>query len=121
MFALDRNCFSVRGFFFSPDSPAGTADPSAPPVICKDKESLMKILPELNEIRKIAESGDYNVLPLSCEILSDFTTPIEKIQSVFGIKSDRKVSCKCPSCGATLTGTKGDTIQCPYCGTFYTF
>ena len=80
MFALDRNCFSVRGFFFSPDSPAGTADPSAPPVICKDKESLMKILPELNEIRKIAESGDYNVLPLSCEILSDFTTPIETMR-----------------------------------------
>ena len=28
---------------------------------------------------------------------------------------------KCPSCGASLSGTKGETIQCPYCGTTYTF
>ena len=53
--------------------------------------------------------------------VESMTEPIEKIQSVFGIKSERKISCKCPSCGATLTGTKGDTIKCPYCGTFYTF
>lgn len=37
----------------------------------------MKILPELSEIKKIAEKGEYNVLPVSCEILSDFITPIE--------------------------------------------
>ena len=37
----------------------------------------MKILPECGEIRKIAETGKYQVLPVSCEILSDFTTPIE--------------------------------------------
>ena len=37
----------------------------------------MKILPEFDEIRKIAETGKYQVLPVSCEILSDFTTPIE--------------------------------------------
>ena len=28
---------------------------------------------------------------------------------------------KCPSCGATLTGIKGETEKCPYCGTFHTF
>ena len=49
------------------------------------------------------------------------TDSVEKIQSVFGIKSTRQVSCKCPSCGASLSGTKGETIQCPYCGTTYTF
>ena len=37
----------------------------------------MKVLPELAEIRKIAATGEYKVLPVSCEILSDFTTPIE--------------------------------------------
>lgn len=37
----------------------------------------MKILPEFDEIRKIAETGKYQVLPVSCEMLSDFTTPIE--------------------------------------------
>ena len=28
---------------------------------------------------------------------------------------------KCPSCGAALSGIKGETTKCPYCGTFYTF
>lgn len=36
----------------------------------------MKIKPELQEIKKIAVTGNYNVLPVSCEILSDICTPI---------------------------------------------
>ncbi|MCR5809897.1 MAG: anthranilate synthase component I [Lachnospiraceae bacterium] len=40
----------------------------------------MKILPELNVVREYASSGEYSVLPLSCEILSDFTTPIETMR-----------------------------------------
>ncbi len=35
----------------------------------------MKILPTLAEVREIASDVNYNVLPVSCEILSDFTTP----------------------------------------------
>ncbi len=40
----------------------------------------MEILPKLSEVKKIAESGKYNVLPVSCEILSDFITPIEAMR-----------------------------------------
>jgi anthranilate synthase component 1 len=40
----------------------------------------MKIVPSLEEIKQIAATGRYNVLPLSCEILSDFTTPIETMK-----------------------------------------
>lgn len=40
----------------------------------------MKILPEFREVKKIAESEQYNVVPISCEILSDFTTPIETMK-----------------------------------------
>lgn len=40
----------------------------------------MEILPNLEEVRRIAETGKYKVLPVSCEILSDFTTPIETIR-----------------------------------------
>lgn len=40
----------------------------------------MKILSEFREVKKIAESGQYNVVPISCEILSDFTTPIETMK-----------------------------------------
>lgn len=40
----------------------------------------MKILPDLNEVRRIAAQGTYDVVPVSCEILSDFTTPIETMR-----------------------------------------
>ena len=40
----------------------------------------MHVSPSLQEVRRIAESGQYRVLPVSCEILSDFTTPIEAMR-----------------------------------------
>ncbi|MBO4375301.1 MAG: anthranilate synthase component I family protein [Lachnospiraceae bacterium] len=40
----------------------------------------MKILPELSEVRRIAKEGDYRVFPVSCELMSDFTTPIETVR-----------------------------------------
>lgn len=40
----------------------------------------MKFLPALEKIREIADSGEYKVLPVSCEILSDFCTPIEAMK-----------------------------------------
>ena len=40
----------------------------------------MQIRPSLGEAQRIAAEGKYNVLPVSCEILSDFTTPIETIK-----------------------------------------
>lgn len=40
----------------------------------------MEILPTLNKVKEIAVTGEYDVLPVSCEILSDFTTPIEVIK-----------------------------------------
>ena len=40
----------------------------------------MKVLPEFNEVVRIAQTGKYDVLPVSCEILSDFTTPIETVR-----------------------------------------
>ena len=40
----------------------------------------MEILPTLAEVKKIASAAKYNVLPVSLEILSDFTTPIETMK-----------------------------------------
>lgn len=40
----------------------------------------MNFSPTLREVKKIADTGKYNVLPISCEILSDFTTPIETMK-----------------------------------------
>ena len=40
----------------------------------------MKIMPALTEVKRIASDTKYNVLPVSLELLSDFTTPIETIR-----------------------------------------
>ena len=37
----------------------------------------MKIIPTLEDVKRFAESKEYSVVPVSCEILSDFITPIE--------------------------------------------
>lgn len=40
----------------------------------------MKISPTLSEVRQIAATGNYNVLPVSMELLSDYITPIEAMR-----------------------------------------
>lgn len=40
----------------------------------------MKISPTLPEVKEIAKTGKYDILPVSCEILSDFITPIEAMR-----------------------------------------
>lgn len=40
----------------------------------------MQIMPTLEEVKNIAATNKYDVLPVSCEILSDFTTPIEAMK-----------------------------------------
>ncbi len=37
----------------------------------------MQFFPTQEEVKRMAEEGQYQVLPVSCELLSDFTTPIE--------------------------------------------
>ena len=48
----------------------------------------MKILPSLEEVKKIAETGKYDVLPVSTEILSDFTTPLEPMQILKNVSTN---------------------------------
>lgn len=40
----------------------------------------MKFLPALEDVRILADSGQYRVVPVSCEILSDICTPIEAMK-----------------------------------------
>lgn len=40
----------------------------------------MNYLPTIETVKEIAASGKYNILPVSCEILSDICTPIEAIR-----------------------------------------
>lgn len=47
----------------------------------------MNFLPEYDEVKKIAESGEYDILPVSCEILSDICTPIEAVMILKNIST----------------------------------
>ena len=47
----------------------------------------MRFSPSLEEVRRIAADGRYNVLPVSCEILSDITTPIEAIKKLKNVST----------------------------------
>lgn len=47
----------------------------------------MKILPGLDEVKRIAVTGKYKVLPVSCEILSDICTPIEAMKILKNIST----------------------------------
>jgi anthranilate synthase component 1 len=40
----------------------------------------MNILPKLDEVKRLATERKYDVVPISCELLSDFTTPIETMK-----------------------------------------
>ena len=40
----------------------------------------MNVRPGLDDVLKEAENGVYRVMPISCEILSDFITPIEAMR-----------------------------------------
>lgn len=47
----------------------------------------MKFLPDLNEVTEIANCGKYDILPVSCEILSDICTPIEAMMTLKNIST----------------------------------
>ena len=40
----------------------------------------MNLIPDLKKIKEIAKTGDYTVIPVSTQILSDFITPIEALR-----------------------------------------
>lgn len=47
----------------------------------------MKFMPELSKVKEIAESGKYDILPVSCEILSDICTPIEAVMALRNVST----------------------------------
>ncbi|MDE7063694.1 MAG: anthranilate synthase component I [Lachnospiraceae bacterium] len=47
----------------------------------------MNFSPNLNEVKKIAATGEYKVLPVSCEILADICTPIEAMKKLKNVST----------------------------------
>ena len=55
------------------------------------------------------------------DIVDRFDGSVRRIKKTFGIKSSEHMSGTCPSCGASIEGTEGETVQCPFCGSSFTF
>ena len=47
----------------------------------------MNVKPSLEEVRAIAETGAYKVLPVSCELLSDLCTPIQALKKLKNVST----------------------------------
>ncbi len=47
----------------------------------------MKVTPSLEECKKLAAQGSYGVIPISCELYADTTTPIEVLQMIKNVSS----------------------------------
>lgn len=47
----------------------------------------MKFSPSIEEVQKIAATGEYKALPVSCEMLSDICTPIEALRILKNVSS----------------------------------
>ena len=41
---------------------------------------MVKVFPEFNDIEKLKRSGQFDIVPVSCEILADFITPMEALR-----------------------------------------
>ena len=66
IFVLDIEAFSMSGTFFYAVKYRGGRN--------------MTFRPTLEEIKDMAAQGQYNVVPVSCELFSDFITPIETMR-----------------------------------------
>ena len=76
-----------------------TAVVTGAPLVKRDENSEM--LKDLAELAGVADT---------------VSESISKIKEALGIKSHEQMVRKCPSCGASLSGTRGDVSVCPYCG-----
>ena len=47
----------------------------------------MKVTPSLEECKELAAQGSYGVIPISCELYADTTTPIEALQIIKNVSS----------------------------------
>ena len=47
----------------------------------------MRFSPDIDTVKKIAATNKYDILPVSCEILSDICTPIEAIATLKNIST----------------------------------
>ena len=43
------------------------------------------VKPRIEEVRRVAQTGNYNIMPVSMEMLSDIKTPVEVMRILLNI------------------------------------
>lgn len=79
--------------------------------------------------KPIEKRGEYDDLMQDMEKLAAFAEnvsgsvshSIQKVKDALGIKSTEQLAKQCPSCGASVSGVRGEVAKCPYCGSFVKF
>lgn len=84
----------------------------------KDAEDWVADITETLTGEKVERKSEFDDFEEILGMARSVAATASQVRSAFGIKSDEHVACKCSGCGASLEGTEGETIQCPYCGTF---
>lgn len=87
----------------------------------KDVKEWIASITEVMTGRKVEREDEFAWVKDTLAMASTVEEAADKVRNIFGIKSNIEVSCNCPSCGAALTGTKGETKMCPFCGNPHTF
>ena len=91
------------------------------------KSDVIKWVDKINELvtgkkTTTSETNARMALPGSEFIAKTLKGTLDVYKDTFGFtKKIQQRSCKCPGCGSSLTGSKGETTQCPYCGTYVSF
>ena len=68
----------------------------------------------------VEKKGDFDWVGDLVGMADSVSEGIHKMKSALGIRSTEQVSGKCTGCGASISGIRGESIQCPYCGTYTT-
>lgn len=67
----------------------------------------MKVKPSIEQVRQIAAAGEYSMVPISCEMLSDILTPIEALRIL------KNVSTHCYLLESVAEQEKWGTLHVP--------
>lgn len=87
----------------------------------KNKKDISTWIKKINEllVKDKKDESDENknpVIPGTEFIAKTLKNTIDSCSDILGFKKKNvKITINCPNCGATVTGTKGESEPCPFC------
>lgn len=74
----------------------------------------------INTVTGENQVSTYSAIPGTEFVAQAVKGTVDSVKNIFGIKEKlpEYVSARCPHCGATVTGIKGQSIKCEYCDSY---